>query len=238
MLPVMATTDAGEGKAWELLAAARPGGGAASGPRSASTRCRLLPGPVVRTPLLGPPRRAAILGLEPEGEAFLKRYAYFFRLSVLWYLVKARPPRPSGTLVRPAGLPGGEIFLKGTHVLPLDALAAKYATRPEAFLAAGAALGGTPAAYGDAAIVLSPLPKVPTTVILWTEDDEFPARADLLFDATCTAHLPLDILWSVAMLSVRLAVVAVVFPGPCSPATRATRASGPSACAFPRGPCA
>ena len=58
--------------------------------------------------------------------------------------------------------------------------------------------------YGDAAIVLFPLPKVPTTMILWVEDDEFPARADLLFDATCTAHLPLDVLWSVAMMSVLL----------------------------------
>jgi hypothetical protein len=50
--------------------------------------------------------------------------------------------------------------------------------------------------------MLPPLPKVPTTVLLWTADDEFPARADLLFDATCSQHLPLDILWSVAMLSV------------------------------------
>jgi hypothetical protein len=40
-------------------------------------------------------------------------------------------------------------------------------------------------------------------VLLWTEDDEFPARADLLFDATCSAHLPLDILWSAAMVSIQ-----------------------------------
>ena len=74
---------------------------------------------------------------------------------------------------------------------------------PEEDLAAGAALGGTAVAYGNAAMQLSPLPKVPVTILLWTEDDEFPARADLLFDATCTAHLPLDILWSVALISVQ-----------------------------------
>jgi hypothetical protein len=51
-------------------------------------------------------------------------------------------------------------------------------------------------------VELPPFPKVPTTVILWTEDDEFPARADLLFDNTGPRHLPLDVLWSVAMLSV------------------------------------
>jgi hypothetical protein len=203
MQHVMAITDTGEGKAWELLAAADP---AAVVERAA----------VEFAPAAGCYRLASfgrhfsvhpadrrIHHLEPEGAAFLQHDAYFFRLTVLWYLVKAGPARPSGTLVRPAGLPGGEIFLRGTHVLPLDKLGAKYATRPAAFLAAGAALGGTPAGHGDAAIVLSPLPKVPTTVILWAEDDEFPARADLLFDATCTAHLPLDILWSVAMLAVQ-----------------------------------
>lgn len=198
----MAITDAGENKAWELLAAGDPAqicarAGADFDPGEGKYRI-----PAFGLIFTVNPAERLILNREPQGEAFLKRYAYFFRLSVLWYLVKATPVCPSGNLVKPAGLPGGEIFFKGSHVLPLDALAAKYATRPEAFLAAGRALGGTPAAYGDAAVVLSPLPKVPTTVLLWTEDDEFPARADLLFDATGPAHLPLDILWSVAMLSI------------------------------------
>jgi hypothetical protein len=37
---------------------------------------------------------------------------------------------------------------------------------------------------------------------LWLEDDEFPARLDLLFDSTCAMHLPTDIIWSIAMMSV------------------------------------
>jgi hypothetical protein len=198
----MAITDAGENKAWELLASGDPDlvcarAGVDFDPCDGAYRV-----PSFGLTFTVNPAERLIINREPQGEAFLKRYAYFFRLSVLWYLVKAAPARPSGNLVKPAGLPGGEIFFKGSHVLPLDALAAKYATRPEAFLAAGAALGGTPAAYGAAAVVLSPLPKVPTTVLLWTEDDEFPARADLLFDATCSQHLPLDILWSVAMMSI------------------------------------
>lgn len=198
----MAITDAGENKAWALLAASDP---AQVGARAGVD---FDPGDgTYRVPTFGRdftvnPAKRLILSRAPDGEVFLKRYAYFFRLSVLWYLVKAAPACPSGNLVKPAGLPGGEIFFKGSHVLPLDALAAKYATRPEAFLAAGAALGGTPAAYGDAAVVLAPFPKVPTTVLLWTADDEFPARADLLFDTSCSRHLPLDILWSVAMMSI------------------------------------
>ena len=198
----MAITDAGESKAWELLAACDPArvcaqAGVDFDPVDGTYRL-----PAFGLTFAVNSAERLILNREPQGEAFLKRYTYFFRLSVLWYLVKAAPVCPSGNLVKPAGLPGGEIFFKGSHVLPLDALAAKYATRPEAFLAAGAALGGLKAMYGNAAFELPALPKVPTTVILWTEDDEFPARADLLFDATCSRHLPLDILWSVAMMSV------------------------------------
>lgn len=214
MIGTMAGTDAGESKAWELLAASSPAevcARAAVAFDRESGAYRVLS--FGRRFSVGM-RDRLILGLEPGGEDFLERHAALFRLSVLWYLVKATRTCPSGTLVKPSGLPGGEIFLKGTHVLPLDALAAKYATRPEAFLAAGAALGGTSAAHGDAAIALSPLPKVPTTVILWTADDEFPARADLLFDATGPRHLPLDILWSVAMLSVQLFLEPTAFGRP------------------------
>ena len=198
----MANTGAGENKAWELLAASDPAGvceraGVNFNPGDGTYRV-----PSFGRDFTVNPAARLILGREPGGEVFLTRYVSLFRLSLLWYLLKATAARPAGRLVKPAGLPGGDIFLKGSHVLPLDALAVKYATLPEAFLDAGAALGGIPAAYGTAAVVLSPLPKVPVTILLWTSDDEFPARADLLFDATCTAHLPLDILWSVALMSV------------------------------------
>jgi hypothetical protein len=198
----MAITDAGESKAWGLLAASDPAVVCARAGvgYDAFSGAYLLPS--FGQQFSVEPGRRQILSLQPDGEVFLKRHASFFRLSVLWYLVRASPANTSGNLVKPASLPGGEIFFKGSHVLPLEALAEKYATRPEAFLAAGLALGGQAAAHGDAAVVLMPLPKIPTTVILWTEDDEFPARADLLFDATGPQHLPLDILWSVAMLSV------------------------------------
>jgi hypothetical protein len=46
------------------------------------------------------------------------------------------------------------------------------------------------------------MPRIPVTLILWLSDEEFPARADLLFDSTCEIHLPLDILWSIAMMTI------------------------------------
>ena len=194
--------NSGENRAWGLLAESEPVGVCA---RAAvefdfeSSAYRIVS--FGRVFSVNPVERL-FLSLDPEGEALLKNITHYFRLTVLWYLAKAASTFPGGRLVKPSALSGGQIFTRGTHVLPLDALAAKYATRPSAFLEAGAALGGRKAPYGDAAIELPALPKVPVTILLWTENDEFPARADLLFDATAPQHLPPDVLWSVAMLSV------------------------------------
>jgi len=49
---------------------------------------------------------------------------------------------------------------------------------------------------------LLPMPRVPVILILWLEDEEFPSRAELLLDSTCELQIPLDIIWSISMLSV------------------------------------
>ena len=101
MLPVMATTDAGEGKAWDLLAAMDPAAVAerAAVGFDAAAGCYLLPSLGRRFSVHPGDRR--FVNLEPEGAVFLNRDPHFFQLTVLWYLAKASPTRPSGTLVRP-----------------------------------------------------------------------------------------------------------------------------------------
>ena len=107
----------------------------------------------------------------------------------------------TGSLVQPGNVKGGDIFFRGTHVLPLDKLALKYGNDTGGFLKRGTDLGGVPMNYGDASVKLFPFPRLPVVLILWQEDDEFPSRADILFDSTCEFHLALDILWSTAMES-------------------------------------
>lgn len=97
---------------------------------------------------------------------------------------------------------GGEIFQRGTHVLPLDRLADRYANDFESFYKIGLELGGQQLEHDDASVRLYPFPRVPVTFILWKGDDEFPARADMFFDTTCEQHLPTDVIWSTAMTSV------------------------------------
>ncbi|WP_420265113.1 DUF3786 domain-containing protein [Candidatus Magnetominusculus dajiuhuensis] len=138
----------------------------------------------------------------PDGEAFLRRLGDFFRLSSLWYLNSAKAIPLTNQLIMPQNLSGGEIFFRGSHVLPLARLAAMYEAGKEEFLFQGASLGGVAASYGDAAVVLSPYPKIPVTLILWLKDDEFPARAECLLDTSCEFHLPIDIIWMTAMMCI------------------------------------
>ncbi len=143
-----------------------------------------------------------IVSVAPGSEVLLQRLGYFFRLSVLWYLTSAKEIACTGRLVRLPDIKGGDIFTKGSHVLPLEPLARKFGRDKEGFLATGKGFGGTVIGQADAALRLDPLPRVPVVLSLWLEDDEFPARADLLFDSTCSVQLPTDIVWSVAMMTV------------------------------------
>ena len=133
---------------------------------------------------------------------FLDRYKDFFRLSVLWYLTSAKNVRATNRLVRPLDVKGGQRFFSGTHVLPLDRIEERFGRDKPAFIERGLRFGAEIVSCGDAAIRLYPLPRVPVTVILWLEDEEYPARATLFFDSTVDFQLSLsDIVWSVAMLA-------------------------------------
>ncbi len=144
----------------------------------------------------------SITSRSPGSEVLLQRLGYFFRLSVLWYLVQAKDIACTGRPVKLEGIPGGEIFSKGSHILPLEPLARKYGRNKTGFMDKAKELGGSPDAGGDAAVRLHPLPRIPAVLALWLEDDEFPARADLFLDSTCALQLPTDIIWSVAMMTV------------------------------------
>jgi hypothetical protein len=140
-----------------------------------------------------------IFSSSPKGEELLGKVDA--SLTFLWYLASLHSVSLSGKLVKPGSLPGGQIFEKGTHVLPLEPLAEKYAHAPEAFIETGKMWGGEDLDYGDAAIQLWPLPQVPTMLILRTADEEFPALVNLVLDSNCKIQLPTDIIWALCMMS-------------------------------------
>jgi hypothetical protein len=189
----------GEDKAWELLIAMRPGDVCRAAGVTYDERAQHYVVPSLGMKFLVSPSDRTVVSESEAGLILLSKVAYFFRLSILWYLVSARDVACTGRPVKLEGITGGEIFTKGSHVLPLDGLAKKYGSDAAAFVARGRQLGGEPVPQTDAAVRLLPFPRIPVTITLWTADDEFPARADMLFDSSCSLHLPMDILWSVAM---------------------------------------
>lgn len=150
------------------------------------------------------PGEKLIESIAADGAILLGKLSYFFRLSVPWYLTSAKDIPLSARLVKPDNLKGGHLFFRGSHVMPLGSVAGKYARDVHGFMMKGAHFGGTPVQYGDAAFVLLPFPRIPVTIILWTADEEFDARVELLLDATCELQVPIDIIWSTSMMSLLL----------------------------------
>ena len=147
------------------------------------------------------PQDKKISGTTPEGDALVKKLAFFFHFSVVCYLNSAKDISLTGRLIKPVNMKEGQLFFRGSHLLPLDRVAEKYGSDRDGFLKRGDALCGEQISYGDAALRLFPLPRVPLVVILWIADEEFPPRADLLFDSSSEIQLPIDVVWSIAMMS-------------------------------------
>lgn len=150
------------------------------------------------------PAERVISSCTPLGKYIAEELHNYSHLAILEYLIHATNVSPSGQLVKPDSLSGGQIYAKGTHTLPLDQLAERYGDDRDAFIARGRSLGGTELQFGDASTRLHPLPRLPVAVILWERDEEFPPRTDFLFYDSCKEQLPPDILWAIAMMTIRL----------------------------------
>ncbi len=118
-----------------------------------------------------------------------------FTLIVLFYLLKTKNIPLDRKWISEKDLLGGEAFFRGPHALSVDLIEKKYGDNPEGFIEAGKALGGTPVRFGDKSIALDVFPRIPIIYILWMGDEEFPAKAGVLFDASIASHFTLDMIW-------------------------------------------
>jgi len=128
------------------------------------------------------------------------------QLCVLAYLISAQDLPLANKLVRAEALPGGQFFFRGIHSLPTEKLEKAFGGYPEALHKIAEQFSARRCDFGDASIQFFVLPRLPLTVVVWKGDEEFRARASILFDQTAAAHLPLDAL----LAAVNLAVEALV----------------------------
>jgi hypothetical protein len=124
------------------------------------------------------------------------------QLCILAYLINAKDLPAADKLVTAESLPGGQFFFRGPHSLPTDKLERTFGSQPERLYEAAKQFDAKRCEFGDASVQLYVLPRIPITAVIWRADEEFPARASILFDQTAAAQLPLDALQAAVNLAV------------------------------------
>jgi hypothetical protein len=114
------------------------------------------------------------------------------RIILLHYLLTADGAPVAGSWIAFRNLPGGlgyEAAFQGRASLRL---ARRFGSDAEAFRAAARLLGGETLAYGDASFLFRVLPRIWMAAVIHLADEEFPARANVLFDANASHCLPTE----------------------------------------------
>ncbi|MHC4571093.1 MAG: DUF3786 domain-containing protein [Planctomycetota bacterium] len=120
------------------------------------------------------------------------------QLCLLAYLINTKDLPLADKLVTAESLPGGAFFFRGPHMLPTQKLEETFGDKPDLLYKAG-----------TASVQLLVLPRIPLTFVIWAGDEEFDARASILFDETAGSHLLLDALLAAVNLAVDALVKAV-----------------------------
>ncbi len=141
-------------------------------------------------------------GTSPVPAEFLQQ------LCLLAYLINAQDLPLADKLVKAETFPGGEFFFRGLHSLPTTKLESAFGDCPEILLKIVERFDAKHCEFGDASIQLYVLPRLPLTIVIWRKDEEFDARASILFDQTAASQLPLDALGAAANLAIETLVKA------------------------------
>jgi hypothetical protein len=150
------------------------------------------------------PGKNEIFTLKPPSESVPA--AFLEQLCLLAYLINAKEAPLADKLLKAESLPGGQFFFRGPHLLPTRKLEEAFGAEPHRLYQAADHLNAKKRDFGDAAVELFVLPRLPLVFVIWAGDEEFSARASILFDQTASEQLPLDAL----LAAVDLAINAVV----------------------------
>ena len=129
-----------------------------------------------------------------------------FELLILSYIINSKDILPEGKWISGKEVPGGSMFFTGPHQLPGNEISELFGKNPEGFKTSCIKAGGKKIEFGDFAFEFKILPKIPLACVLWLEDDEFPARANFLFDNSIKHLLPTDVILALVNSFMRILV--------------------------------
>ncbi len=112
---------------------------------------------------------------------------------LLYYLRQADGTPLADRWIGYRELPGGSFYSQAFQGYSGDRLARTYGEIPEAYSLAAAALDGVSlTGMPGVGFAFLPLPRIRLASILYPGDDEFPARASVLFDAAAGHYMTTD----------------------------------------------
>lgn len=145
-----------------------------------------------RLALLGRRYRVATPEAKVYDEATGSEAGSTTSLILLHYLANADGSPVAGEWIPFRDIPGGNVYERAFRRQSIEPLAHAFGHDPEALLKAAAALQGTRSTLGDVSCVFQALPRLPMICILWRADEEQPAEASILFDASAPHYLPTE----------------------------------------------
>ena len=114
--------------------------------------------------------------------------------SLLQHLERANGAPLADRWVSLRELPNGAFYERAFQGYTGQRLARTFGSDIEGLREAARSIGGEELEVGDAGFRVWALPRVPLAVVYWAGDDEFPASAQVLFDASATHYHHLEML--------------------------------------------
>jgi hypothetical protein len=114
------------------------------------------------------------------------------QILLLDYLASADGSPPSGRWVGFQELPDGAFYRHAFQGYTGNRLVRDLGGEEERFRRGAEALAGEVIEFGDAGYAFDVLPHVRLAIVWWRGDEEFPAKAHVLFDAAAATYLPTD----------------------------------------------
>ncbi|MBW7884921.1 MAG: DUF3786 domain-containing protein [Caldilineaceae bacterium] len=111
---------------------------------------------------------------------------------VLYYLTMADGTPVTGHWVAFRDLPNGWLYNQAFQSYTGDVLVQAIGDDLDQLHRAARAAGGQPLDLGDISYAFVGLPRIPLAFVYWRGDEEFPAQAQVLFDAAAGNYLPID----------------------------------------------
>ncbi|MBN1367897.1 MAG: DUF3786 domain-containing protein [Dehalococcoidales bacterium] len=114
------------------------------------------------------------------------------KILILHYILTAKGTPLSNQQITFKELPEGIVYFRTFYQRTIKHIVANFSRQPDKLIEVGEKLGGHKADFGDAAVTINVLPRIPVTFIVWRGDEEFGAEGNVLYNSTITDYLPVE----------------------------------------------